>query len=73
MHKFDIICTSKTFLNKTYEDNGLNLNGYSLLRADHQSNAKRRGVYIYYKETLSLKVILTLYLNESLLCEVTIG
>ena len=73
MHKFDIICTSKTFLNKTYKDNGLNLNGYSLLRADHQSNAKRRGVYIYYKETLSLKVISTLYLNESLLYEVTIG
>ena len=31
MHKFDIICTSKTFLNNTYEDNYLNLNDYSLL------------------------------------------
>ena len=31
MHKFDIICISETFLSNTYEDNNLNLNGYSLL------------------------------------------
>ena len=73
MHKFDIICMSETFLNNTYEDNDVNLNGYSLLRADHPSNAKRRGVCIYYKENLPLKLISTPYLNESLLCEVTIG
>ena len=40
---------------------------------DHPGNAKRGGVCIYYKETLALKVISTPYLNESLLCEVTIG
>ena len=73
MHKFDIICITETFLNKTYEDNDLNLNGYNLLRANHPSNAKRGGVCIYYKETLALKMISTLYLSESLLCEVTIG
>ena len=73
MHKFDIICLSVTFLNDTYKDNDLNLNGYSLLRADHPSNAKRGGVCIYYKENLPLKLISTPYLNESLLCEVTIG
>ena len=33
MHKFDIICISETFLDNNYEDNDLNLNGYSLLRA----------------------------------------
>ena len=63
MHKFD----------RFYEVNDLNLNGYSLLRAEHLSNTKRGGVCIYYKETLALKVISTPYLNESLLCEVTIG
>ena len=74
MHKFEIICISKTFLNNANEDNDLNLNGYSLLRADHPSNSKKGGIYIYYKETLALKVIRsTRYLNESLLCEVTIG
>ena len=55
MHKFDIICTLETFLNNAYEDNDLNLNGYSLLQADHPSNAKRGGVCSYYKETLALK------------------
>ena len=39
---------------------------------DHPGNAKRGGVCIYYKETLALKVISIPYLNESLLCEVTI-
>ena len=44
-----------------------------MLRADHSSNAKREGVCIYFKENLALKVISIPYLNESLLCEVTIG
>ena len=41
-------------MNNTYEDNELNLNVYSLLRADHPSNAKRGRVCIYYKEPLAL-------------------
>ena len=73
MHKFDIICISETFLSNTYENNNLNLNCYSLLRVDHSSNAKRGGVCIYCKETLAPEVISTPYLNENLLCEVTIG
>ena len=73
MHKFDIICKSETFLNKTDKDNDLNLNGYSLLEVDYPSNAKRGGICIYYKETLALKMISILFLNESLLCQVTIG
>ena len=73
IHKFDIIWISETFLNNTYEDSDLDLNGYSLLRADHPNNAKREGVCIYYKETLALKTIPIQYLNEIFLCEVTIG
>ena len=57
IHKFGVIYILEIFLNNTYEDNDLNLNGYSLLRADHPSNAKRGGVCIYYKETLALKVV----------------
>ena len=72
MHKFDIICISEAFLNNIYQGNDLNLNGYSLLRANHPSNVKRGEVCIYCKETLALKVISTPYLNESLLCEVTV-
>ena len=73
MHVFDIICISETLLNKIYDDNDLDLNGYSLLRANHPSNVKRGGACLYYKETLALKVIPTPYLNKSLLCEVTTG
>ena len=73
MHKFNIICISETFLNNTCEDNDLNLNSYSLLRADYPSNAKRGGVCICYKDTLALRVMSTPYLNKSFLCEVTIG
>ena len=39
---------------------------------DHPSNAKREGVCIYYKETLTPKMMSIPYLNESLLCDVTI-
>ena len=47
MHKFDIICISETFINNTYENKDFNLNGYSLLRADHPNNAKKgRGLYL---------------------------
>ena len=46
MHKLDIICRSETFLNYMCEDNNLNLNGYSLLQADHPSNSKREAVCI---------------------------
>ena len=73
MHKFDVICISEIFLNNIYKDNDLNLTGCSLLRADHSSNSKKGGVCIYYEETLALKMISIPYLNESLLCEVTIG
>ena len=34
---------------------------------------KEGKVFIYYKETLELKMILVSDINESLLCEVTIG
>ena len=45
---FDIVCLSETFLDSTMPDG--DVNGYSLLRADHPSNIKRGGVSIYFKE-----------------------
>ena len=68
MHKFDIICISETFLNKTYEDNDL-----IICPSGSSEQCKWGGVCIYYKETLALKMISIPYLNECLLCEVTIG
>ena len=66
LNKFQVIYISKTFLNNTYEDKDLILNGYSLLWVEHPNNVKTGEFCIYYKETLALKLIPTPYLNESL-------
>ena len=56
-HKFDIICLSKTYLDsKTpLNDDNLEISGYTLIRSDHPSNTKRRGLRLYYKNNLLLK------------------
>ena len=53
---FDVVCLSGTFLDSTIPDDDVNMqiNGYSLLRADHPNNIKRGGVCIYFKESLPL-------------------
>ena len=53
-HNFDIICLSETFLDSSIDisDTRININSYSLLRADHSSNTKRGGVCMYYKSYL---------------------
>ena len=55
-HDFDILCLSETFLDSTIDlnDENINIDGYSILRADHPSNNKRRGVCIYFKQSLQL-------------------
>ena len=67
-----MICISKTILNNTSKDNDLNLNSYSLL-SQSSEQCKRGRVCIYYKRTLALEMIMIPYLNENLLCDVTIG
>ena len=53
---FDILCLSETFLDWSIPngDNRINIAGYSLLREDHLSNTKKRGIRIYYKDFLPL-------------------
>ena len=76
VNKFDIICLSETFLDSSFldDDPRLNLNGYSLIRADHPSDTKKGGVCIYYKNYLPLiqKPALSA-LNECLVCELKVG
>ena len=45
-HNFDILCLSETFLDSTIDlnDDNINIDGYSIFRADHPSNNKRGGV-----------------------------
>ena len=53
-HNLNIISLSETFLFSSIDisDTRININGYSLLRADHPSNTKRGGVCMYYKNYL---------------------
>ena len=47
------------------------MEGYKLIRADHPNNIKRGGVYIYYKESLPVRVISIPYFKEALLLEMS--
>ena len=53
-HNFDIIYLLETFLDSSIDisDTRININGYTLLRADHPSNTKGSGVCMYYKNYL---------------------
>ena len=55
-HNFDILCLSETFLDSTIDlnDENTNINGYSILRADHPSNNKCGPVCIFFKQSLPL-------------------
>ena len=66
IHKFDIICLSETYLDSSILHNNSNLEipGYNLVRPDHPSNKKRRGICIYYKSYFPLRIIDINYLNE---------
>ena len=51
IHKFDITCLSETYLNKN-----LKKTGYNVFCFDHTSYYDRRGIYVYYKDTLPSKI-----------------
>ena len=55
-HNFDILCFSETFLDSAIDlnDENINIDGYSILRADHLSNNKRGGICISFKQSLPL-------------------
>ena len=59
IYKYDSICLSETCLNSSILSNhvSLELEGYKLVRADHPNNVRRGGVWIYYKESLPVRVI----------------
>ena len=55
-NNFDLVCLSESYLDSTIPNDDINIqiNGYSLLRADHPNDIKRRRVCIYFKESLPL-------------------
>ena len=50
-NNFDIVCLYETFLESSIANGGkrINIAGYSLIRADHPSNTKKRGVLFIIK------------------------
>ena len=75
MHKFDIICISESYLNSdtSSNDNNLNIPGYNMSRADHPSGNWCGGVCIYYKESLSIKMLNINYLQKCICFYLKIG
>ena len=55
-NNFDLVCLSETFLDSTIPNDDVNIqiNGYSLVRADHPNDIKCGGVCLYFKESLPL-------------------
>ena len=58
IHTYDIICLSETYLNHDtlFDDENLRIPGYELIRFDYPRIKKRRGIYIYHKDFLPIKV-----------------
>ena len=68
-YKHDFICLSETSLDSSIPDNLIDIKGYNLVRADHLDNIKRGEVFIYYKESLSLRIRTLPYFKETLFLE----
>ena len=68
---------SKLFLLKAYispiDDVDLVISGYNLVRSDHPSNTKHRGVCLYYKNYLPLRFLNISNLKECLNFELKTG
>ena len=71
VYKYDFICLSETYLDSSTPDGLLDIDGDNLVRADRPNNIEGRGVWIYYKESLHVRVISLPYVKEALLLEMT--
>ena len=74
VYKLDIICLSETYLSSetSPDDDNLEIPDYNIIRKGHPSNTKRGGVCVYYKNTLSFKVINIKYLQKCITFEIKI-
>ena len=70
-HMFDVFCISETYQDKSADNDGLSIDGYNIIRADHPHNQNRSGVCIYFKEHLKLKEVITPNFSECILLEIS--
>ena len=52
------------------DDHNLSIPGYSLIQAGHPDDVKRGGFCLYFKETLTLKVIDNSFITQCIVCEI---
>ena len=67
-------CIVENVLDSSFESHDKNfmLEGHNLIRSGHPSNTKRGGVFIYYKESLAVRLVDITFLHECIVCELTI-
>ena len=68
-----ILYETYLYSNTPLDDENLETSGYALVRSDHPTTAKRRGVCLDYKNNLPLRVLNIGYLNRCLTFELKIG
>ena len=51
----------------------MEISGYDLIRTDHPSNSKRRGVCVYYRNSLPLKILDIFHFQECIVFELKAG
>ena len=47
LHKFDVICISETYLDKSGDNDALSIDGYNIIRSDQPHNQKRWCMYLF--------------------------
>ena len=74
IHNFDIICLAETYLDSSYppEDIDLQIDNYTMLRADHPMDIKRGGVCVYHKNYLAVNVLNFNLLSECIIMEIEV-
>ena len=65
-HNFGIICISESYLNSQIfsNDDKLSIPGYIMFRVDHPSDNQRRGVCVYHKERLPIRLYNIRFVQE---------
>ena len=68
-------CIGESFLDSSLEDvdQRFKIDNYELFRCDHPSNSRRGGVYLYYRDHLTVERRPLTSLDECLVCEVKSG
>ena len=56
VYKYGFICLSETYVNTSIPDHLIDIEGYKLTHVDHLDNIKKRGVCIYYKQSLPVSL-----------------